>query len=288
MPMGTFRPDDWYEVVEPGTRHTEQGEQLFGLTVGSTVFDPNTGEYLVAKETGDFIVATQSCDIVQKKVSRIEVVPVYPLSQWLFHQPLMLNDLESIRRGLSAGHYLLPGWPKAPIEAARTTRIVCFDEKLAISWQELEASWQNTRLALRSPYKEHFAQALARFYMRVGLPEDMPPVTWKSVPREAETERRLELTDADFTEFELPSLRHTPLVAIAQKLVLQERDETLYRVRLKEHGNWFGVGETLELARLSLCRLLEQTYRTYVETPSECTAAESDFLRAVFSLPAAP
>jgi hypothetical protein len=28
------------------------------------------------------------------------------------------------------------------------------------------------RLRLTSPYKEHFAQAFARFYMRVGLPHD--------------------------------------------------------------------------------------------------------------------
>jgi hypothetical protein len=27
-------------------------------------------------------------------------------------------------------------------------------------------------LRLTSPYKEHFAQAFARFYMRVGLPHD--------------------------------------------------------------------------------------------------------------------
>jgi len=31
------------------------------------------------------------------------------------------------------------------------------------------------RLRLLSPYREHFAQAFARFMMRVGLPEGIPP-----------------------------------------------------------------------------------------------------------------
>ena len=31
-----------------------------------------------------------------------------------------------------------------------------------------------TRLRLLSPYKEHLSQAFARFFMRVGLPVDIP------------------------------------------------------------------------------------------------------------------
>ena len=36
------------------------------------------------------------------------------------------------------------------------------------------ASSQKPSLRLLSPYREHLAQALARFYMRVGLPVDIP------------------------------------------------------------------------------------------------------------------
>jgi hypothetical protein len=31
------------------------------------------------------------------------------------------------------------------------------------------------RWRLRSPYLEHFSQAFARFFMRVGLPSTIPP-----------------------------------------------------------------------------------------------------------------
>ena len=40
--------------------------------------------------------------------------------------------------------------------------------------RELAGS-QGPRLRLNPPYREHLAQAFARFFMRVGLPVDIPP-----------------------------------------------------------------------------------------------------------------
>ena len=37
------------------------------------------------------------------------------------------------------------------------------------------AARQGPRLRLNPPYREHLAQAFARFFMRVGLPVDIPP-----------------------------------------------------------------------------------------------------------------
>jgi hypothetical protein len=34
---------------------------------------------------------------------------------------------------------------------------------------------QGKRLRLLPPYREHLSQAFARFFMRVGLPVDIPP-----------------------------------------------------------------------------------------------------------------
>ena len=34
---------------------------------------------------------------------------------------------------------------------------------------------QQPRIRLLPPYREHLAQAFARFFMRVGLPVDVPP-----------------------------------------------------------------------------------------------------------------
>jgi hypothetical protein len=35
------------------------------------------------------------------------------------------------------------------------------------------------RLRLLPPYREHLSQSFARFFMRVGLPIDIPPFTGK-------------------------------------------------------------------------------------------------------------
>jgi hypothetical protein len=37
------------------------------------------------------------------------------------------------------------------------------------------AAQQSPRLRLLPPYREHLAQAFARFFIRVGLPIDVPP-----------------------------------------------------------------------------------------------------------------
>ena len=37
------------------------------------------------------------------------------------------------------------------------------------------ATTQGARLRLNPPSREHLAQAFARFFMRVGLPVDIPP-----------------------------------------------------------------------------------------------------------------
>ncbi|MCL5958567.1 MAG: hypothetical protein M1358_04480 [Chloroflexi bacterium] len=286
--MSEFRPEEWYRVLTPGDEPAEQGEQFFDLVVRFAVQDPETGVYNIGKETGDVIVATHTCDIKNRKVSRIEVVPVYPLEQWLYEQPEMLNDLEGIRRGMSAGYYLLPGWPQAPQIRARATRIVCFDEKLSISWAELKTAMQETRLGLKSPYKEHFGQALARFYMRVGLPEDMPSMTWKPVPTAVEPEKRIMLSSNDFTALNVPPLRSSSLGIAVQKLRLQAQNETLYKARLKDYGTWFGVGETVESARLSLLHLIERKYQGLRESSPDLDVKEIDYLSTLFPAPVAP
>jgi hypothetical protein len=42
-------------------------------------------------------------------------------------------------------------------------------------WLELRAIGGRLGWRLQSPYLEHFSQAFARFFMRVGLPSAVPP-----------------------------------------------------------------------------------------------------------------
>ena len=55
-------------------------------------------------------------------------------------------------------------------------RIVDFHEVFSLPRNFLEnwLSYQGARPSLLPPYREHLSQAFARFFMRVGLPIDIP------------------------------------------------------------------------------------------------------------------
>jgi len=46
---------------------------------------------------------------------------------------------------------------------------------LSVEFVREFAKSQGDRVRLLPPYREHLSQAFARFYMRVGLPVDIPP-----------------------------------------------------------------------------------------------------------------
>jgi hypothetical protein len=59
---------------------------------------------------------------------------------------------------------------------AESSLVVDFRSQFAVNSSTVRslAAGQQPRLRLLPPYRDHLAQALARFYMRVGLPVDIP------------------------------------------------------------------------------------------------------------------
>jgi len=59
----------------------------------------------------------------------------------------------------------------------REVRVVDFRRlhSLPVSFVRRRAENAGARLRLLPPYREHLSQAFARFFMRVGLPVDIPP-----------------------------------------------------------------------------------------------------------------
>ena len=152
--------------------------------------------------------------------------------------------------------YLLPAWPEAPFSQVRGTRIVAFDEKRSVTWDDLDTLRQNQWLGLQSPYIEHFGQALARFSMRVGLPEDLPSIAWKSATGESVgTTENTEPTDPRFGEAGLPAPSR-PLEVTIQKLQMTTGPDVLYRATAKREGGSSGVGRSPDEAVSSLLRYL--------------------------------
>ena len=81
---------------------------------------------------------------------------------------------ESVRKGRVEGLHLL-GSPEDP-QNNRLALVVDFGEiySLPVAYLANHAGQQGDRWRLQSPYLEHFSQAFARFFMRVGLPVQIP------------------------------------------------------------------------------------------------------------------
>ena len=72
------------------------------------------------------------------------------------------------------GYHLLN---RCELPGYETDFLVCeFRSLFAVNISTLKslAAAQSPRLRLLPPYREHLAQAFARFFMRVGLPVDVP------------------------------------------------------------------------------------------------------------------
>jgi hypothetical protein len=187
---------EWYEYV-PAASPIDQGDILFSCPVSSwkaapLVFDKTTdyvGNLKAAHEFSllDLVTMTQTCDLAQNKVRFVVLCPHYGLEDyrkdWASDMKargqnptdkIWSKYLESICKG----HI----WNLAILNSENTDqysaehRIVDFHEVLSLPREFIE-SWikqeGEMRLRLRPPYREHLAQAFARFFMRVGLPTDI-------------------------------------------------------------------------------------------------------------------
>jgi hypothetical protein len=166
----------WYEIVEG--KNLEQGDILenFELIV-TRVVDTASDELKVDAETYDVIIMTQSCDIPKKTQRHIILCPI-----WSIEEAAKVNSFfhdnegkEELRRGNVVGYQLLNKCDTKGFE--RPFRIVEFKRIIEVTKDRVEsfATSAGKRIRLLPPYREHLSQAFAKFFMRVGLPIDIPP-----------------------------------------------------------------------------------------------------------------
>jgi hypothetical protein len=170
----------WYEVAEGQT--LLQGDLFFAcpvtLMVGPWSFPLQTTEPAFRIVAADVIVMTQSCDLENQKA---ELVLLASVNRW---NELVVTEVNKgntavksrdFRKKLIEGN--VPGLSllqKHDGEIKLPWSVVDFHRLYMVPRQFLEqfAVSQGNRLRLRSPYREHLAQAFARYFMRVGLPHD--------------------------------------------------------------------------------------------------------------------
>lgn len=164
----------WCQVNE---QRLAQGDLLkqclvpeFSPDYGTTTDPVTVGEY-------DLIIVTQSCDLENKKASLVALCPIWTLPEFEDSSPdyKKRNQWENVRKGRVEGLHLL-GSPSNPDEN-RDALVVDFGQifSLPIAYLEKKSVDIGTRWRLDSPFLEHFSQAFARYFMRVGLPSTIPP-----------------------------------------------------------------------------------------------------------------
>ncbi|MBW3539702.1 MAG: hypothetical protein KY476_05475 [Planctomycetes bacterium] len=156
-----------------------QGDFLPGCLV--PLFDPEFGlrgeAETVSLNRGDLIVVTQSCDLANQKAVFVALCPISTLAAFEAVNPKFKQKgaWEDVRRGRREGLHMLAS-PDDPGNN-REALVVDFRQiySLPFAYLTRHSEQIGDRWRLQSPFVEHFSQAFARFFMRVGLPSAIPP-----------------------------------------------------------------------------------------------------------------
>ena len=181
-----LRSQPWYEVVEGA--QLQQGDLLRAFLIAKPPKNIEVGADGVPRpspskvENYDIVVLTQSCDLVNSKTGTVLVCPHMPLEEAGELAPRhirenpesLLKFYEQIRRGNQPNLHMLSASRKRGLEGG--VRVVDFRYAAfsSLAFANRMAEQVGPRLRLRSPYVEHLSQAFGRFFMRVGLPTDIP------------------------------------------------------------------------------------------------------------------
>jgi hypothetical protein len=171
----------WYEITSGDT--LRQCDILLGCPIlkiaGKLQWPiPQSATLSLQFEMYDSVILTQSCDLENEKVEDILLAQViaWPV---LVRQELQRNNQfikskkyrKALIDGDTPGQALLhkhDGEPRLDWSIVSFQRVYTIQKDFLVQF----ASGSGPRLRLRSPYREHIAQAFARFVMRVGLPYD--------------------------------------------------------------------------------------------------------------------
>ena len=166
---------NWYEKLID----TEilQGDLLYNYPILIPPLDyRKLGKQPVDIIEYDVVVMSQSCDLIAKKIDLVLLSPFFSLAEVEERYDFLRSNSgkEDLRRGNIPGYHLLN---KCYIKDFEHDFLIVdfrstFSLPLDIVLDFIKE--QKERKRLLTPYREHLSQAFARFFMRVGLPIDIP------------------------------------------------------------------------------------------------------------------
>ena len=173
--------NSWYELVDG--QALQQGDLIDScpIAIPSSPIKENITVDLKVREL-NIVIMSQSCDLVPRKKGKpklefVVVCFVWSIEDFLEAYPDYKSDdnKERLRRGYQPAFHLLSNCEIKGF--ARDLLIVDFRQIFSIPFDSITviAKEKGNRLRLLSPYREHLSQAFARYFMRVGLPSNIPP-----------------------------------------------------------------------------------------------------------------
>jgi hypothetical protein len=169
---------DWFSLVTDDS--IQQGDFFFDCPViVSTSKITGEAELIIDAQVAgyDVVVMSQSCDLEHDKLESVMVCPTWVLSEVAKVEKRFLNpkECEAVRRGNVPGFHMLNACEVEGFVSLEV-RLVGFRQIFSVPLDYLrQRAKDRPRLRLLPPYREQLAQAFARYFMRVGLPVDIPP-----------------------------------------------------------------------------------------------------------------
>jgi hypothetical protein len=172
---------DWYQIVD-GPDFT-QGDVFDACPIPVPTPDRAFLEAAQAKEepvarvnvlTTRLVVLTQACDIEQNKFDSIVLCPIFSLQEAAAQRTELASagGRNKLREGKYFFLHLLNEDPEIKLDFGVVDFRVIYT--LPTDFLKAFAEQSGARPRLLPPYREHLSQAFARYFMRVGLPLDIP------------------------------------------------------------------------------------------------------------------
>jgi hypothetical protein len=171
----------WYDDV-PANSSIEQGD----IVEKCNILVPNEQHYQAILESRenkvpldvvqiDGIILSQSCDIKNEKIDSIIVCPIWSLKKFIEKGDYFSGSKarEDLRQGKFPEYHLLQRFSSDELPNdfyfADFHRIYSVPKKFVVAIIK-----EKPHKRLLPPYREHLSQSFARYFMRVGLPVDIP------------------------------------------------------------------------------------------------------------------
>ena len=172
----------WYEIVEGDD--IQQGDILENCPViilpSDLQFDQqetSSQPYDIPFEGRDVIIMSQTCDMIEnrEKVPEVLLCALWKKSDLKDGKMSTNSEWEGARKGQMPCFHVLNICNEEGFK--RDFSVVDFRRvhSLPIGLTREIAKRLGRRIRLLSPYREQLSQSFARFFMRVGLPVDIPP-----------------------------------------------------------------------------------------------------------------